>query len=321
LRAGAPRTALTAWQARVITLLPGATALFPYAKGRGMKLHARQKLSVIVPAYNEADTFDTVIRGLLRKRLPGLDIEIIIIESNSSDGTRQMALRYRRHPRVRLLLEDRPRGKGHAVRTGFAHATGDFILIQDADLEYDLDDYAALLEPLRQGRASFVLGARHGGNSFKMRSFANQKLLSMFLNAGHVVFTALVNVLFGLRLRDPFTMFKVFRRDCLAGLTFQCNCFDFDFELLIKLVRRGYRPLEVPVSYHSRSFKQGKKVSMWRDPLTWIWALARLRLMRIEPRAFSERAASIKTTQGFPWRNPTTMAQRASERRSVPACS
>jgi glycosyltransferase involved in cell wall biosynthesis len=248
-----------------------------------MKLQARQKLTVIVPAYNEADTFDRVMQALLRKRLVGLDLEVVIVESNSSDGTRELAYCYRHHPRVRLFLEDRPRGKGHAVRTGLEHASGDFILIQDADLEYDLDDYDALLEPLRLGRASFVLGARHGGSAFKMRHFENQKILSTLLNGGHLLFTALVNVLFGVRLRDPFTMFKVFRRDCLAGLTFTCNRFDFDFELLIKLVRKGYLPLEIPVSYRSRSFKQGKKVSIWRDPLTWIWALARLRLMRIDP--------------------------------------
>jgi glycosyltransferase involved in cell wall biosynthesis len=207
----------------------------------------------------------------------------VVVESNSTDGTRDLARGYGRHPRVKLLLEDRPRGKGHAVRTGLRHATGDFVLIQDADLEYDLDDYEALLEPLRRGQTCFVLGARHGGSTFKIRSFAEQRLLSAFLNAGHWIFTTLVNVLFGLRLNDPFTMFKVFRRDCLAGLTFECDRFDFDYELLIKLVRKGYRPLEIPVNYRSRSFKEGKKVSVFRDPLTWLWVLARLRLTRIDP--------------------------------------
>ena len=242
-----------------------------------------QKLSVIVPAFNEAATFETVVDGLLGKRLRGLDIEVVIVESNSSDGTREMALRYRGHPGVKLVCESRPRGKGHAVRTGLLHASGDFILIQDADLEYDLDDYEALVEPLREGRVSFVLGARHGGDAFKMRHFEQQKLLSGLLNAGHLLFTGLVNLLFNLRLRDPFTMYKVFRRDCLTGLTFQCNRFDFDIELLVKLVRRGYLPLEIPVNYRSRSFKQGKKVRLLRDPLTWLWALARLRLMRLNP--------------------------------------
>lgn len=275
------------------------------ASGMGVFAHAaavsaRPKLSVIVPAFNEAATFDTLMQALLAKELPGTDIEVVIVESNSSDGTREMARRFSGHPRVRLVLEDKPRGKGHAVRTGLQHATGEFILIQDADLEYDLDDYDALIEPLRRGRLAFVLGSRHGGNAFKMRSFANQWMLSTFLNLGHLFFTTLINVLFGLGakvwLKDPFTMFKVFRRDCLTGLTFQCNRFDFDYELLIKLVRKGYRPVEIPVNYRSRSFKEGKKVSVFRDPLTWLVALARLRVVKIDP--FQEISRQHQHRQG-----------------------
>lgn len=256
---------------------------------RAAALPQRRKLSVIVPAYNEAATFEPLIEALLRKELPDLDIEVVIVESNSTDGTREIALRYKDHPRVRLVLQDRPRGKGHAVRTGFEHATGDFILIQDADLEYDLEDYDALLEPLIQGREAFVLGSRHGGNAWKMRRFTNQRLLSMVLNGGHLFFTGLTNLLFGLRLKDPQTMFKVFRRDCLFGLTFECDRFDFDYELLVKLVRKGYRPVEIPVNYRSRSFKEGKKVSVFRDPLTWLRALVRLRIMPIDPLREAER--------------------------------
>jgi SAM-dependent methyltransferase len=250
---------------------------------RAATVVVRPKLSVIVPAYNETATFDALMRQLVNKELPGMDVEIIVVESNSSDGTRERALNYRDHPRVRLILEDRPQGKGHAVRAGLELASGDFILIQDADLEYDLHDYEALLEPLLHGRTMFVLGARHGGTAWKMRQFAGQRLLSGFFNLGHIFFTTLVNLLFGLRLKDPFTMYKVFRRDCLAGLTFECNRFDFDYELLVKLVRKGVRPLEVPVNYRSRSFGEGKKVSMIRDPLTWLWALLRLRLMQVDP--------------------------------------
>ncbi|HET7697876.1 MAG TPA: glycosyltransferase family 2 protein [Vicinamibacterales bacterium] len=238
-----------------------------------------RRLSVVMPVFNERATFPIVIEQLLRKSIPGVDIAVVIVESNSNDGTRDAVAEVAGHERVTVVYEDRPRGKGHAVRTGLAHATGDYILIQDADLEYDLDDYDALLEPLIAGRAAFVLGSRHGkeGASWKVRHFADQLAVSWYMNLGHVLFTALFNVTYGTRLHDPFTMFKVFRRDCLDGLTFEANRFDFDWELVGKLVRAGYTPLEIPVNYRSRSFNEGKKVSLVRDPLTWIRACFKYR--------------------------------------------
>jgi SAM-dependent methyltransferase len=250
---------------------------------------ARRRLSVIVPVYNEVRTVRHVLDALLAKQLSGVDLEVIVVESQSTDGSREAVLEYEHHPRVSVVLEDRPRGKGHAVRAGLARARGDFILIQDADLEYDFEDYDVLLEPLVNGRQAFVLGSRHGGSALKMRQFADQPLVALFLNLGHWFFTTLVNVLFRLRLKDPFTMFKVFRRDCLFGLEFTCNRFDFDYELLIKLVRKGYRPIEIPVNYRSRSFNDGKKVSVFQDPITWLRALVRLRFTRLDPLAVIER--------------------------------
>ena len=131
------------------------------------------------------------------------------------------------------------------------------------------------------GRAAFVLGSRHGkdGATWKVRHFADQAHVSWFMNLGHVLFTALFNVTYGTRLRDPFTMYKVFRRDCLYGLTFEANRFDFDWELVGKLVRAGYTPLEIPVNYESRSFGEGKKVLLFRDPLTWIRACFKYRFV------------------------------------------
>lgn len=239
----------------------------------------RHRLSIILPAFNEAATLPQVMDALLSKELPGLEKEIIVIESNSNDGTREAALGYREHPEVRLVLEDQPRGKGHAVRAGLAEATGEFVIIQDADLEYDFNDYDALLEPLRTYRCAFVLGIRHGGY-WKMRLFTDNPWQSTFMNLGHVIFTTLLNLLYGTHLKDPFTMFKVFRKDCLSGLTLESNRFDFDYELVIKLVRKGYRPQELPVNYRSRSFAQGKKVRLLYDPLTWLWALVKF---RVEP--------------------------------------
>jgi SAM-dependent methyltransferase len=244
---------------------------------------ARPKCSILVAAFNENRTFPVLMDALLKKEIPGVDREIVVIESNSTDGTRESAKLYQNRPEIKLVLQDRPRGKGHALREGFRHATGDIVLIQDADLEYDLDDYNALLAPILSYRSLFVLGTRHAGN-WKIRQFARQKVLSTGLNIGHAFFTGLINVLFRQNMTDPFTMFKVFRRDCLFGLEFQCNRFDFDHELVIKFVRKGYRPLEIPVNYCSRSFREGKKVRLFRDPFTWLWVDLKLRFARALPK-------------------------------------
>ncbi|PTX92760.1 glycosyltransferase family 2 protein [Opitutus sp. ER46] len=234
-------------------------------------------MSVIVPAFNEAATAREALAAIVAKEIPGWRLEIIIIESNSTDGTRDIVLSYQSHPRVRVILEDRPQGKGHAVRAGLAAATGDVILIQDADLEYDLADYDTLLAPIAAGRQEFVLGSRHGEGGWAIRKFSDQPVQALLLNTAHWGFTFLINVSCWVRLRDPFTMYKVFRRSCIQGLTFECNRFDFDWELLIKLIRKGHRPIEIPISYKSRSFKEGKKISMFRDPITWIVAWAKSR--------------------------------------------
>jgi 2-polyprenyl-3-methyl-5-hydroxy-6-metoxy-1,4-benzoquinol methylase len=239
----------------------------------------RARVSVVMPVFNEKQTFAEVIGRLIVKQVANLDLEIVIVESNSTDGTREDVRQLEGHPRVTVIWQERPTGKGNAVRAGLSRVTGDFVLIQDADLEYDLDDYEMLLEPLRTFRRAFVLGIRHGrdGHSWKMRHFTDQVLLGRWMNLGHLIFTGLFNIVYGQRLRDPFTMFKVFRRECLSGLQFECNAFDFDWELAGKLVRCGYEPLEIPVNYKSRSFAEGKKVTMIRDPLTWLRACFKYR--------------------------------------------
>jgi hypothetical protein len=232
------------------------------------------RLSVVMPVYNERRTFREVMDALLAKSIPGFDIEICLVESNSTDGTRDEVMRYADHPRVRLLLEEKPSGKGHAVRAGLGLATGDVLLIQDADLEYDLDDYEKLLEPLRSFRSNFVLGSRHPAGEFawQIRKFIGKNYIADMMNVGHVFFTGLLNFVFFQRLRDPFTMFKVFRRDCVHNVRFECNRFDFDHELVGKLARCGYPPVEINIRYEARSFDEGKKVAFFRDPPTWIRA-------------------------------------------------
>ena len=227
-------------------------------------------LSIIVPVYNEISTVKLSLDAIINKEIPGLACEVIIIESNSNDGTRDVVLSYKDNPKVKLILESKAQGKGHAVRAGLAEAKGDIILIQDADLEYDVNDYDALVAPIIAGRQAFVLGSRHGQGGLAIRKFANQPLRG-----------AILNLALGIWLKDPFTMYKVFKRDCIKDLTFECDRFDFDWELLIKLVRKGYKPIEIPITYHSRSFAEGKKIRMWSDPVTWLKALIKYRFNKI----------------------------------------
>jgi glycosyltransferase involved in cell wall biosynthesis len=267
-------------QVSILGSPPAAMAfnqLLPMA-GHSSRMH---RLSVIVPVFNEVGTARESLEAIAAKRVEGWELEVIVIESNSTDGTREIVQTFEGRERVRILWEDRPRGKGHAVRAGLAAATGDVILIQDADLEYDLDDYEILLAPIAAGRQAFVLGSRHGQGGWAIRKFSDQPVRAFVLNSAHWFFTLCINLSLFVWLKDPFTMYKVFRRDCIAGLSFESNRFDFDWELLIKLIRRGYKPIEIPITYTSRSFEQGKKITMFRDPLTWMWALAKYRFCRL----------------------------------------
>jgi SAM-dependent methyltransferase len=232
---------------------------------------ARPKLSIIMPVFNEAATFADTFERVYAAHVAGVDREIVIVESNSTDGSRELVKKIEHRPGVTVLWEDRPQGKGHGVRAAIAASTGDFVLIQDADSEYDVGDYDIVLEPLLTQSATFVLGSRHmGGRTWKIRQFANQRALSYVMNLAHESFTALANSLYGTEMRDPTTMYKVFRRDAYEGIRFTRDRFDFDWELVCKLVRRGHVPVEVPVNYRSRSFAEGKKVRFFRDPLTWL---------------------------------------------------
>lgn len=237
----------------------------------------RPLISVVVPVYNEERTISKVVDSLINLEFSGADLEIILVESNSSDRSREIVNSYSGRHNVRIVLEEKPSGKGHAVRRGIKHATGDIFIIQDADLEYDIEDYHALVSPILQGQEAFVLGSRHGGrNNLKLRNF-QRPFLSFFYNMAHILVTFYINKLFGLRLKDPQTMFKVFRRDCIEGIQFQCNYFDFDYELLIKIVRKGFKPIEVPVNYNSRSHAEGKKIRMWRDAPLGLLAITKLK--------------------------------------------
>jgi len=239
-------------------------------------------LSIIIPAYNEERTLPTLLSRVQAIELSGLTKEILVVESHSTDHTRRIVQDHEKSGAIRAIYQDRPRGKGHAVKAGLAAATGDWILIQDADLEYDIADYPALLTPLREGRASFVLGSRHMGNKdWKYRRQGAGKWFGPFLDVGVAAYTLLFNALYGVSLTDPATMFKVFERRCLDGLTLRSNWFDLDWEIVAKLIRRGHRPLEIPVRYNARSIAEGKKIRFWRDSWMVLAAIVRFRFSSI----------------------------------------
>ena len=252
------------------------------------------RISVVLPVYNEAATVGVIIDKVLALDLPDVEVELIIVESNSTDGSRKIVEGYAGQPGVSLILQDRPRGKGAAVREGFAQATGDILLIQDGDLEYRVDEYPVVLAPLLAGDVNFVLGCRHARGK-PMRVFPEAKLKSRVMNAAHWGFTGMFNLVYRTRLRDPFTMYKVFRRSCIDGVHFEANRFDFDWELVAKLVRLGNVPVEVPITYEARGFDSGKKVRFFRDPLTWMVALVKYRFsaLHVHPEEASVRLQPI----------------------------
>jgi Glycosyl transferase family 2 len=232
---------------------------------RAEESEAGELLTVIVPAFNEAAYLRAVLDELLEKRFL-IPHEVIVVESNSTDGTREIARAYEGRPGVRVLYEDRPRGKGSAVRRGLAAATGTIVLIQDADFEYDLDDYDALLEPIVQGRTSFVLGSRSLGlDDWKVRRLASSRGKAFLMNFAQLLFARTFNFLFRQRVTDVNTMFKVFRRECIEGVDFVATGFSFDIELACMLVKHGYGPMEVPINYVARGFDEGKKINFVRE--------------------------------------------------------
>jgi hypothetical protein len=237
-------------------------------------------LSVIVPVFNEAAYVRGVLDELLARRFV-IPHEVIVVESNSTDGTRELVQSYEGKPGLRIIYEDRPRGKGSAVRRGLAAATGTIVLIQDADFEYDLEDYNALLEPIVQRRTSFVLGSRSLGlDDWKVRRFARSRVKGILLNLAQLGFARLFNVLYQQRVTDVVTMFKVFRRECIEGADFVAERFNFDIELACTIVMNGYSPMEVPVNYVARGFDEGKKVEFLRDALPVALMFFRCRFRR-----------------------------------------
>ncbi len=234
-------------------------------------------LSVIVPVFNEENTAGELLKQLIDRQWT-VPVEFVIVESNSADNTRDIAKEYEDRPNVTLVLEDAPSGKGNAVLNGIKHAKGNILAIQDGDLEYDVNDYDRLLQPFVEGRTHFVLGSRYNKDNWHMRQFkGGASVIADYLNIGQIVLTWVLNTACGCHLSDPFTMYKIFDRDCMYGINFDGGNFGLDWEIVIRFIRKGYVPVEMPVIYNARSYDEGKHIALCKTPIEGLRALWRSR--------------------------------------------
>ena len=227
------------------------------------------KLSVIIPTYNEETTIDEIVT---RVQAVELDKELILINDCSTDGTSDKLAKLAKADNIRVLHHEVNQGKGAALRTGFAAAEGDLVIIQDADLEYDPQEYAKLIKPIIDGKADVVFGSRFaGGESHRVMYFWH------FL--GNRFLTLLSNAMTNLNLTDMETCYKVFRREVIQSITIKEDRFGFEPEITAKVARKGCRIFEVGISYAGRTYDEGKKIG-WRDGVRAIWCILKYNVLR-----------------------------------------
>jgi glycosyltransferase involved in cell wall biosynthesis len=220
-----------------------------------------------MPVFNERDTLQEIVR---RVQAINCASEIILVDDGSVDGTRDILHTLDGHGQVRVLLHNKNQGKGAAVRTGIAAATGDIILIQDADLEYDPRDIPALLQPIQEGRAEVVYGSRFLGGPRKAVMFWHM--------VANMLLTLMTNVLYNSILSDMETGYKVFRAEVVKGLTLRSKRFDFEPEVTAKVLKNRHFIYEVPISFNPRQYSEGKKIGM-RDAFEAVWTLLKYRFV------------------------------------------
>ncbi len=236
------------------------------------------KLSIVIPAYNEERTIAQVIDAVFAVDLNGalgvnLEREVVVVDDGSQDATRQILSQYASLPEVRVVRHDRNRGKGAALRTAFGFVTGDIVIIQDADFEYDPREYPALLEPIVSGRADVVYGSRLSGGR-------PQRVYLFWHLVGNRFLTLLTNVLFNSTLTDMETGYKVFRREVVDAFRLRENDFRIEPEMTAQVLRNPkLRVYELPISYYGRTYEEGKKIT-WKDGIKAVATLIRCRLDR-----------------------------------------
>ncbi|HUO57880.1 MAG TPA: glycosyltransferase family 2 protein [bacterium] len=223
-------------------------------------------LSIIVPVFNEEKTVLPLLEKVQKVKLMGLAKQIVVVNDGSSDGTARLLGKVK-SSNVEIYHHEVNRGKGAAIRTAIPHTTGDFVVVQDADLEYDPNDYKTLLVPLLEGKTDVVYGSRFMGphRAFLFLHYVGNKFLSL-----------MTNILYNTTITDMETCYKLFRGDIIRSLKLRSNRFEFEPEVTAKILKKGYKLFEMPISYHGRGFEEGKKIT-WRDGITALVTLIRYR--------------------------------------------
>jgi glycosyltransferase involved in cell wall biosynthesis len=228
-----------------------------------------QKLSIIIPVYNEKNTILKILDKVKKADTLSLSKDIIIVDDFSEDGTREI-LKNIRDKKIKISCHNENRGKGSAIRTGLKLATGDIVLIQDADLEYDPDDYKKLLKPIVEGKAKVVYGSRF--EAIKKNLSKMYKLHYI----GNLFLTFVTNILYGVKISDMETCYKVFKKEVVKDIKLKAARFDFEPEITAKILKKGYDIHEVPIRFYGRKFDEGKKIT-WIDGIKAVYFLVKYR--------------------------------------------
>src|SRR3989304_5514645 len=227
------------------------------------------KISVVMPVFNEAKTIREII-----KKVEDVDLEkeLIIVDDCSTDGTRDILKTLERNPGIRVFCHEKNMGKGAALRTGFKHASGDIVIIQDADLEYNPQEYHRLIKPILDGRADVVYGSR-------FVTTEERRVLLFWHYLGNSFITFVSNIFTNLNLTDIETCYKVFKAEVIRAITIEENRFGFEPEITAKIAKKRYRLYEIGISYSGRDYSEGKKIG-WKDGIRAIWCIIKYNLIR-----------------------------------------